>query len=106
MAVQSASATAARIARCCAPASAQSLFELCVRHAAAPDLVDRELVGLWKLKASRGQRGLQAAVARLLPGVLRFPDLTDAKVRPLTEQGREAGVVEATPRAHSPEEGI
>lgn len=41
--------------------------QLCVRYAASPELVDRELVGLGKLNAGRGQRGLEAAVPGLLP---------------------------------------
>jgi hypothetical protein len=51
--------------------------------------VDRELLGLGKLDAGPCQRGLQAAIPRLLPGALRFPDLTDAKVWFLAEQDVE-----------------
>src|SRR3954447_9934208 len=58
-------------------------------YAAAPDLVDREPFGVRELDAGRGQRSLEAAIPSLLPGALRFPDLTDAQVGLLAEHDVE-----------------
>src|SRR5688572_19857890 len=64
----------------------EARFQLCARDAAAPDLMDRELLGLAHIDARRRQRGFEASVPGLLPGLLRLPDLADAKVQLLSEQ--------------------
>jgi hypothetical protein len=44
--------------------------------------MDREVLGVGHIDARRRQRGFEASV----PGLLRLPDLADAKVRLLSEQ--------------------